>query len=376
MENKINTVFLVEYSKDLSKRLIESKLQDKAYITGKEIVEFSPIPQVNFFVLRNLFEKWQEEREKLRVPFFDYADPEVKKAMRVYLNTLSHHIKLNSESFQKLLESAIFDTLELVLSPFKFIKGKIINVKDGKVEKSAIKEVLKYFKFNKVVLDDLLAEIDKFPHNEVNSEDLFDTLHEIIQRDETKLIAPKEVISKFNEVKFISIDEVILDYTEEKERTIIPAPEKEVKVEPLMEETTEEIPQKIEETEIEESEGNNSSSGEIEFTFEAPGPDQQNTLNDQFKTEEESKLLHETITSQNSGSELFDLLNLNERFMFAKELFGDNQETLKEASNQLKDFESYEEARLFLIEKYADENDWFDKEEIESKFFNKVSGLY
>ena len=149
MENKINTVFLVEYSKDLSKKLIESNLQDKDFVSGPDIVNFCTVPQVNYFILRNLFQTWLEEREKLRVPFFNYADPEVKKAIQVYLDTLSHHIKLDKETFHKLLETAIYDTLELVLSPFKFFKGKVIKVVDGKVIKGRYR-------------------IDKFPSGIIN----------------------------------------------------------------------------------------------------------------------------------------------------------------------------------------------------------------
>jgi len=335
MENKINTVFLVEYSKDLSKKLIDNSLQEKEFISGPDIVKFCAIPQVNYFILRNLFQTWLEEREKLRVPFFDYSSPEVKKAIQVYLDTLSHHIKLDKDLFQKLLETAIYDTLELVLSPFKFFKSKVVKVVGGKVMKGDIQNELKYFKYNKIVLEDLMASMQKFPLNEINGEDFLDTLHEIIQRDDTSLTSPESVISEFNEISMVTMEEIIIDYTIKKERTLIPVLEIE---EPIIEETID-------------------------------------SLNDKFKDSEKAKPLHEILV-ENSSNDLYSSLSLNDRFLFSNELFLGSQEALKSVSEKLKDFDNYDTARLFLIENYAGENDWFEKEEIESQFLNKVSSLY
>lgn len=331
MENKINTIFLAEYSKDLSKILIDSNLQEKSYVTGPDIVDFCSIPQVNYFILRNLFQKWVEERKKLRVPFFDYSSPEVQTAIQTYLDTLSHHIKLDKEVFQKLLERAIYDTLELVLSPFKFFKEKVIEVIDGKVFKEGIKNESKYFKYNKIVLDDLISSTNNFPLDEVNSEDFFDALHEIIQKDDTQLNNPKSAIEDFNKLANISIEDLIIDYSEVKERTLIPIPK-------------------------------------------APLDEKKDSLNDKFKVSE-VKPLYESL-AEKKNKDLFESLNLNERFLFSKELFSGNQDILKTISEKLKEFSSYDEARIFLIENYANQNDWFEKEEIESQFFNKISALY
>ncbi len=334
MENKINTVFLVEYSKNLSRKLIDSNLQDKEFVSGPDIINFCSIPQVNYFILRNLFQAWLEERKKLRVPFFDYSSPEVKEAIQVYLDTLSHHIKLEKSLFHNLLETAIYDTFELLLSPFKFFKSKVVKVVDGKVIKGGIKGELKYFKYNKIVLEDLIAAVKSFPLNEVNSEDFLDTLHEIIQNDDTQLTDPKSVIAEFNANLSVTLDEVIIDYTERRERTLIPELEIE---EPIIEETID-------------------------------------SLNDKF-TVSEVKPLHESLV-ENKSADLYSSLNLNERFLFSNELFGGSQEVLKSVSNKLMEFDNYDDARVFLIENYASENDWFEKEEVEGQFFSKINSLY
>ena len=349
MENKINTVFLVEYSKDLSKKLMDSNLQDKEFVSGPDIAKFCSIPQVNYFILRNLFQTWLEEREKLRVPFFDYSSPEVKEAIQVYLNTLSHHIKLDKELFQKLLETAIYDTLELVLSPFKFFKSKVVKVIDGKVIKGGIKNELKYFKYNRIVLEDLVSALRNFPLNEVNSEDYFDTLHEIIQNDDTLLTAPKSVVAEFNEISAVTIDEVIIDYTESKERVLIPIAE-------IEEPRVEEVP--LQEALVEES--------IVEETIDS--------LNDKFKGSD-VKPLYESLVEKKS-TDLYSSLNLNERFLFSNELFLGSQETLKVVSDSLKEFDNYDDARVFLLTNYSSENDWFEKEEVESQFFAKINSLY
>jgi hypothetical protein len=71
MENKLNTQAIENYSTRLTKKLSDEFFAKNLTIFGHQILNYTPIEQVNLFIISNLFEKWKEETSKLKSPFFD-----------------------------------------------------------------------------------------------------------------------------------------------------------------------------------------------------------------------------------------------------------------------------------------------------------------
>lgn len=119
------------YSLALSEKLINEEFSVKTTLSGTEIKQFTPVQQINLFILKNLFEKWQEEADRLKSPYFDYEHTEVQSALQSFLNTLSNHIVVSKEFFKPLLTKAIEDTLHLAMAPAEFFRQEILYRKDG-----------------------------------------------------------------------------------------------------------------------------------------------------------------------------------------------------------------------------------------------------
>ncbi|MGB3467035.1 MAG: hypothetical protein WBA74_17270 [Cyclobacteriaceae bacterium] len=89
---KINHQFIENYSKRFSDRIVDDFFSGRNEIKGKEIVSLTKSKQVNFLVIKSLFNQWQEETKKLESPFFDFKNDKVRKALVQVMNTLSQYI--------------------------------------------------------------------------------------------------------------------------------------------------------------------------------------------------------------------------------------------------------------------------------------------
>ncbi|TAH19335.1 MAG: hypothetical protein EAZ08_09200 [Cytophagales bacterium] len=129
-------------------------------INGKQIVELCENRQINLFVIKTVYIKWQEEANNIRSSFFDYSAPEVTQAMTSLMNVLSRYISVRQATFEPILANAVADTLLLTLSPYDYyakefaMMGKEIEVN------MQVKTIAKYFKVHKKLFDKILAQLE------------------------------------------------------------------------------------------------------------------------------------------------------------------------------------------------------------------------
>lgn len=97
--------------------LMEAPFRNKNYITGDEIVRFSPHAQVNKFILFQIYQEWNLYISRIHHPYFDFQHEEVKSGLRTFQNVLSRHIRIDKFDFRQLVEKAIYNSLKLILSP-------------------------------------------------------------------------------------------------------------------------------------------------------------------------------------------------------------------------------------------------------------------
>src|SRR5690606_28462907 len=105
MDEKINLGAIERYSDQFAEKMIETWFATRDSITGREILEFSEIKQINLFVIYELFRTWQQESAKNRSPYFDYEASEVREAAAALMNALSNHISVDRENFSPLLRN-------------------------------------------------------------------------------------------------------------------------------------------------------------------------------------------------------------------------------------------------------------------------------
>ncbi|GGG57975.1 hypothetical protein [Hymenobacter glacieicola] len=146
-------------------RLLASLLCDQhfgarptATLDGPAVLRFTPIRQVNLFVVQQLLGKWTAEMTKLRSPYFDFEDADVRQALTQFMNILSRRIKLSRPVFEPLLAQAITDTLGGALAPTEVFIHKLLG-EATTCTPEQLREGLRYIDLNKPVFESFLTTL-------------------------------------------------------------------------------------------------------------------------------------------------------------------------------------------------------------------------
>jgi hypothetical protein len=179
MQKKLNEEFIEEYSERFASQVSDRFFAGKSHITGAEILTVTPSKQINFFVIKLLFNNWQQESQRLESPFFDYHAPEVREALLQFMNVLSRHIKVRRAEFEHILQDAVRDTLFLLLAPDAFLEIELDRKGTVVFSEKTVKNLLKYVKVSKqglttLLMDNIGKELDEIeiPRNLTSSEAL------------------------------------------------------------------------------------------------------------------------------------------------------------------------------------------------------------
>ena len=159
MESNINHQLINQYSKTYSAQLINRFFSKKIGISGEDILHLSETKQINYFVLKILFEKWESEFNSLKSPYFDYEKDEVQKAAISFMNVLSKNIMISKEDFRPLLEEATYKTILLIFSPYEYYLQEINKPAFQQISINDLYSIQKYIKINGHLLK---AYIDRF----------------------------------------------------------------------------------------------------------------------------------------------------------------------------------------------------------------------
>jgi hypothetical protein len=328
MENNINHQVLDNYSKAYADLLLQKSFKKSNSIIGEEILGFSPIKQINYFILKILFDKWKSEINSLRSPYFDYENAEVKKATQSLMNVLSRNILVKKDDFKSLLEEAVYSTLLLIFSPYEFFVQEISRPDVQQVSISDLMNIRKYVKINSLLLDAYIERFESDGIQAVFSDDavkIFDEVCETIKDTPEDFEAYQE---KFSQVLKLDLNEV---YSEPN---------------PAAERVTEKEPQ------------------------EAVA----DSINDKFKSS--SQTLLDTLDAERKEA-LIDIhekkpldglkksITINQRFMFENDLFSGDKDEFEMVVNYLDNCTSNKEAMEFINENYVEKKNWdLEKEEV------------
>jgi hypothetical protein len=120
MVRKLNRKAAEAYSEDFSSNVLNNFFSNSTVATGQDILELTPVQQINLLLVQRLYQRWQEETLRLRSPYFDYEHPQVQDSLKALMNTLSRHIQVEREALEPLLQGAVLDALRLALNPLSF----------------------------------------------------------------------------------------------------------------------------------------------------------------------------------------------------------------------------------------------------------------
>ena len=437
MENKLNQAAIESYSVKITKKLSDDFFQKNLVISGSQILNYTPIEQINLFVISNLFDKWKEETSKLKSPYFDFEHAEVNGALKTFMNVLSKHISIRRSDFDPLFRNAVANALCLTLAPYLFLKENYFSFETPVIQMNEFKERVKFLRINKTITDTFIRKIEKHNLSSTPLSYALDYLNESYKEVATEMHDAEEIIAAFNKLEPVSLEQLVFMFkpSPKIEIPVIEIPAPVLKKEPVQEEYAPIAEESIEDlTKVEELPDAREIENIIEpvmkpvyepLRYEAPAIEDEETseleiaapdvpkeaaevimeivitepdkvelvestmLEDVMESPKDEKVsINELLKSstkkltvlehanQNKGIDLKSMITINQKFMFVNELFKGESKVFQETLEKVGTCNSYNEAINMLLDNYANRYDWdTDKEEV-AEFFELISRLF
>ncbi|MEO1051359.1 MAG: hypothetical protein AAFX87_12090 [Bacteroidota bacterium] len=335
-ESHLNHQAIKRYSQEFASKILDDFFLENTLVQGKQILNITPVKQINLFVIKQLLSEWKEEAKKLHSPYFDYDNEEVKKALKEYMNILSQHIAVNRLDFEQLLVKGVYDSVLIVFSPYDYYCKEVTNKEVDAITLQNLKEISKYVKVNNHLLQALITRFERDKLDQVSHDEAYNILNEVFgEIGET----PDDIESyyqQFSEVLTLDLD------------SIYSMPEKRSEPQPVSQPVVQEEPQ------YEASEPS-------ETLNQEPLIGNQETLNDKLASDSRPTLadLHENSKIES----IKKYISINQRYMFINELFDGNQEEFEKIIHHLDDCGTRKDAEMYLQENFGS---WdIDKEEVQ-----------
>jgi len=213
MENKLNIQELQGYAKQLSRKLCrEYFVFDKRSVDGKEVMQFTTIEQVNYFVLKIVFVKWKDEMALYKQsPYFDYSKPEIENALKALMDELSNSISIRMSDFEVLLAQAIEETIYLALSPYHYFKIYYFSPEKNKITLAELKEKAKYVKNNAVFFNHFIEKLETYRIPSFMVADIMGHFQESYYSTNDTFDDYEPIIEGFNQLLPLELDRIVSD---------------------------------------------------------------------------------------------------------------------------------------------------------------------
>ena len=369
MSAQINGNYLEKYATSYAELVCDQFFSTRQFITGQDIIQLTPSAQVNFFIIKRLFELWQEELAKLKSsPFFDYRDIAVHEALTQFMNVLSRRIKVERRHLEGMVQDAVQEAIRVAADPVHFYQVELAKAPVGKINEY-LNENKKYFKWNEKLVTSLIDKAGIV-------QDLATYQQAIAANFQAlggSLDSPKELLATLNATLSFDLElylgievGVVTEILEEEE--VIVARETAVVFESTDEEDEAPAPEYDEQEELEEeplvtppvarvvpSAGSVSSGKGLDAAH----------LKAVFATETYKGM-------KGILGELAESLALNQRFMFTKELFDGNADLLRHALKSVDELATFEEAVDLINARFVFELGWDIESEEVHEFMQQV----
>jgi hypothetical protein len=349
-----------KYANKTAAAVCEDIYSDRDAVSGDEILDCTPVRQINLLIIREIYERWQEEMLRLKSPYFDFQEPEVQAALDEFMNILSQYISVKRKEFEVILSNAVEDTLQLSLNPSGFFEKYLRNLPNFRLTSEWLIENRKYILQNRFVLDELaqkLATSQTLYANEAilwanevlkqkgseNATETIEKLNEIFPISEGLKIKNEIFVPKIGEKKEATrsfFDKVADDYTE----PIAAVSPRSSVFEPT--------PEKVQETVLPE--------------IVVPNIQQNIRLNKQHE-----KVVATTLNDKNLATggvndyhrlsrveSMRSAISINQRYLFINNLFGGNVEAFSHAIDEIDALKSFADARELILKKYVPRYLW------------------
>lgn len=370
MTIQINSNYLENYSSEYAQLVCDKFFSNRQFITGQDIIQLTSSTQVNFFIIKRLFELWQEELAKLKSsPYFDYRDIAVHDALTQFMNVLSRRIKVERSNLEPLIKTAVGQAIHVATDPVSFYQKEIGKAPQGKIN-DFLRENKKYYKWNDRVVSFLIDKTG-FGHDSDSHLRAIAANYQVVK---DSLESVNLLLATLGDIKAFDSD----TYLGVEESQFVPVAEPAFKVESadgsFFDSMEKEIPvQKSTPIASAPIMGEKvvSSSVAVENVLISGSGNQLNAakLKSHFASESYKGM-------KGIMGELSESLALNQRFMFTKELFDGNADLLRHALKSIDEAGSFTNAVDLINSRFVSELGWETNSEAVREFMQLVYRKY
>lgn len=335
MENNLNYSGIEAYCNRFCEKVASQHFESREVITGKEILELQEIRQINLFVIKYLLSEWTREAARIRSPYFNYEDAEVKTALKEFMNILSRHIAIEKDHFLPLLKQATRDTLMLVFSPYDYYMHLVHDPDKQEISLKELKRMSKYVKINSNLLQELIQKTEATGRQKITEQEAGGFLNEIFHNITESPEDVEGYMEKFSRIEPLS--ENMIYGVSQKQR---------------------DTPNITESADLDESDDNE----------EAKRDDDElsTTINDRHATEKPTLV---DIHRKSKIESIRKHISINQRFMFINVLFKGSEDSFNKTIDYLESCEDRESALMFLSSEYPE---WENESEEVEEFLELV----
>lgn len=337
MDEKISLEAISLYGDAYAEKVVKDFFSTHDKITGSEILSLCNVHQVNLFVIRELFRAWKEETKKVKSPYFDYENPEVKDALENFMGVLSKNILIDRAHFAPLLKKASSQALLVIFDPYDFYAITITG-KNNKLEVDAFREEIRYLKVNKAPLDRMLQRLEEKGIKEISGNEAFAELDHVLEEVNFAPEDVEEFIHQFNaKVKFDPA-QFYVPKNPIWEPAVTPV-EKKVEEAPKLQEPAPVVQPPVSATPQPKV-----------HTVYPPQNVSTPSVNEKLQNQGRPTL----VDNFKKISKIKDSLTINQKFMFTKVLFHGDFELFSKAIDRLDQFDNLQAAIRYIESEHAD----------------------
>lgn len=200
MQNLTDRTSLEKYSEEFSDIILSNFFKNKEHINGQEILELTPVRQVNLFILKSLLFKWKKETEKLKSEYFDFDNEEVQRALSTFMNTVSRHILVDKKNLRPLLVNASCDSILLIFFPYVYYTNLINNWNENHLQLKDLRQINKYIKVNGSLMNSLITDLENKNQTNIEKGEALALLNNIVEHSELSPADTDEYEQQFNSI--------------------------------------------------------------------------------------------------------------------------------------------------------------------------------
>ena len=165
-------------------------------VKGKDLIKITDSKQLNLFLIKNIYDKWNQNFKKNKMNYFDYEAKEVEEATNNMMNVLSNNICVEFDEFKKLFYLSMADIVELASNPKGFLKKDFLNFRWYDLER--IKMRSKYYEYFKDLFNILIERVESNREISIKSHELNKYVDEITIEQNHELVKEVSVLLECN----------------------------------------------------------------------------------------------------------------------------------------------------------------------------------